>query len=95
MAQEKNSKNFNFLPEAIIAALIPIYGYYFTYRYDTGFFKEFNIPTSFIEVSISDVLRVLGWLFTLIIIFYLRFIFELALQKIPLLEVLDELFSQF
>lgn len=70
MAQEKNSENFTFLPEAIIAALIPIYGYYFTYRYETGFFKKFNMPTSFIEVSISDVLRVLGWLFTLIIIFY-------------------------
>lgn len=88
MTQEKNSKNFNFLPEAMIAALIPIYGYYIAYRYETGFFMKFNIPTSFIEVSISEVLRVLGGLFTLIFIlyFFIEIFIRAGISKNPIIR---------
>lgn len=72
MPEQGNKKRFK-IHEAILAILIPLYGYLLAYLFEWGFCTRFGIPTYFIEITLTNVLYILVLLILMLLIFYLYF----------------------
>lgn len=75
MSKEEIKKRPKFFPEAILAVLIPIFGYLLAFAYETGFCVYFNIPVEFIEISLISVLKITGTLITITFIIWMFYEF--------------------
>jgi hypothetical protein len=77
--------SFPFFTDAILAIAIPVAGYYVAYRYEQGYLTYFGVPTSLVEVGLSEVLGVLGQLISvfLLILGYLDIRATLSKDKNP------------
>lgn len=59
MSKEENIKRPKFLSEAILAIIIPIFGYILAYKYENAFCAEFKIPEELIEINLIQALKVI------------------------------------
>jgi len=82
------------LSEALLATLLPIYGYFLTYRYEQGYCSNFDIPDTLIKIDLFDMIKVIGKLIPLILFLY--FFFEISYSpkpsKNPLVRSINRLF---
>jgi len=62
----KNKKEFSSLVGGLFIASTPLLGYALAFAYEAGFCRTFNIPISYIELSLTRIFAVAG---TLIVIF--------------------------
>ena len=78
----------------MLSAFMPVYGYYSSYCYEKGFCKQFGIPHSFIEISLSDVLKTIGILIPIILLFYAgaEILFQARASKNPIIRGLGRIF---
>ena len=75
MSKEEIKKRPKFFLEAILAVLIPIFGYLFAFSYEKGSCVYFNIPAEFIEISLINMLKVTGTLITITFIIWMFYDF--------------------
>ena len=93
MSKEEIKKRPKFFSEAILAVLIPIFGYLLAFTYEAGFCAYFNIPVDFIEISLISVLKITGTLITitfLIWMFY-EFLDSIKFFNNPIGRALDRI----
>lgn len=60
ISHEEKKRSFPFVPDPILAVLIPIVGYYAAYIYEVGYAGHFGIPSSFVDVGMPEFLRLLS-----------------------------------
>jgi len=60
VSHEEKKHGFLFVPEPILAVLIPITGYYAAYCYERGYASHFGIPSSFVDVGMPEFLRLVS-----------------------------------
>lgn len=80
MSKEESIKRPKFLSEAILAIIIPIFGYILAYNYENAFCAELKIPQEFIEINLIQGIRVTVILLGLIITIWLLSEFLHALK---------------
>lgn len=75
MSKEEIKKRPKFFSEAILAVLIPIFGYLLAFSYEKGFCAYFNIPVEFIEINLINALKITGTLITITFIIWMFYEF--------------------
>jgi len=94
---EEKKKSLSIFSDAIIAVIIPIAGYYTAFRYESGYAKYFGMPTTFIDVDLSEVLSLVGLLLMVFIgaIGYMDFRATLFKEKNPITRAIGRILFPF
>ena len=58
------------MKEAILAVILPFYGYFLAYRYELGFCLVFKIPSSLISIDLISILVVISVVIIFFVLFY-------------------------
>lgn len=75
MVQEEKRNIPKYMLEAMIAVLIPVYGYFLAYTHEMGFCFNYKIPISLIEIDLNLVLLTITSL--LIFVYIMNIIFQI------------------
>lgn len=71
MDEESKGIKPKLISGVILSGFLTFYAYYFTYLYESGYSSYFQVPSSFIEVGLSEVLKVIFILFPIVMFIFL------------------------
>ncbi len=71
MTEERKGIKPKLISGAILSGFLTFYGFYSAYLYERGFSTYFKIPSSFVEVGLSEVFKVILILFPIVMFLFL------------------------